>query len=98
MKAVSANLIQGALEVHNQVIQTFRKSAINFHYEFNLRHLQNVFQGLLMSTPKAFKDPAKMVLLWCHESERIYGDRLVSKEDIAKFKDIIKSSTKEEIR
>jgi dynein heavy chain len=94
VRAVSANLIQGAMEVHALVIQAFRKSAINFHYEFNLRHLQNVFQGLLMSTAKNFKDPSKFVLLWCHESERIYGDRLVNKTDNAKFKDIIKTTAK----
>ena len=71
IKGIAPNIIQGALEVHNLVISSFRKSAVNFHYEFNLRHLQNVFQGLLMSTPKVFKDPSKFVQLWCHESERV---------------------------
>jgi hypothetical protein len=27
-----------------QVSSTFRKTAINFHYEFTVRHLANVFQ------------------------------------------------------
>ena len=39
------HIIQGALELHQGVGQNFRKSAVNFHYEFNIRHLSNVFQG-----------------------------------------------------
>jgi dynein heavy chain len=71
-------VLQAALALHERVSSTFRKTAINFHYEvracagccdgaassgagltrvlllpaqFTVRHLANVFQGLLMSTP-----------------------------------------------
>jgi dynein heavy chain len=94
VKAVGPNMIQGALEIHSLVSSTFRKSAINFHYEFNLRHIQNVFQGLLMSSPKQFSNPSKFVQLWCHESERVYSDRLVNTNDINKFSDIVKNTAK----
>lgn len=57
---------------------TYRKTAQNFHYEFNVRHLTNVFQGLLNAKPEAIKEPDQLVKLWVHEAERIYGDRLVS--------------------
>ena len=60
-----------------QVATNFRKTATNFHYEFNIRHLSNVFQGLLVAQPDQFKTAEKFVLLWMHESERVYGDRLV---------------------
>lgn len=60
-----------------QVAANFRKTATNFHYEFNIRHLSNVFQGLLVSRPDQFKTAEKFVHLWMHESERVYGDRLV---------------------
>lgn len=46
--------------------------------EFNIRHLSNVFQGLLMAQPAEFNNPGKFAMLWLHESERVYGDRLVS--------------------
>ena len=35
-----------------QVVQAFRKTAVNFHYEFNMRHLTNVFQGILSMPPQ----------------------------------------------
>lgn len=60
-----------------QVAANFRKTATNFHYEFNIRHLSNVFQGLLVAQPDQFKTAEKFVHLWLHESERVYGDRLV---------------------
>eukprot|EP00903_Cladosiphon_okamuranus_P015249 g14093.t1 len=74
----SSNMIKAALGLHSQVAANFRKTATNFHYEFNIRHLSNVFQGLLVAQPDQFKTAEKFVLLWMHESERVYGDRLVT--------------------
>lgn len=91
---VSSNLIKGALAVHKEVTESFRKTAANFHYEFNIRHLANVFQGLLVATPQVFNDPEKFVYLWLHESERVYGDRLVDEDDLSKFKQIIQSQAR----
>jgi dynein heavy chain len=78
-------IVRSALALHQTVITSFRKTAINFHYEFNLRHLSNIFQGLLLSDPAKFSEPDKLVKLWIHESERTYGDRLVSYEHLNKY-------------
>ncbi|CAE7772764.1 ODA11, partial [Symbiodinium microadriaticum] len=94
VSSVSSNLIKGALAVHKEVTETFRKTAANFHYEFNIRHLANIFQGLLVATPQVFNDPEKFVYLWLHESERVYGDRLVDEEDLLKFKQIIQNQAR----
>ena len=83
-------LIQAALELHNKVAQTFRKTAINFHYEFSIRHLASVFKGLLMSEPAYFQEPAKFASLFIHEAERVYGDRLVSTKDLESYLKIAK--------
>ena len=83
-----SNLIRGALTVQTQVMQTFRKTAVNFHYEFNIRHLSRVFTGLLGSRPEQFKDPDKFVRMWMHESERVYGDILVSYEHLGQYQKI----------
>jgi dynein heavy chain len=66
----SNTLIKGALGVHKEVADTYRKTAANFHYEFNIRHLANVFAGLLVSKPENFDTPEKFCYLWLHESER----------------------------
>ena len=64
------------------------------YYQFNIRHISNVFQGLLVSAPDHFKTQEKFVHLWLHESERVYGDRLVSYEDLAKYNTITQAQHK----
>jgi len=51
-----------------------------------VRHLSNVFQGMLQAKQEAIKEPDHMVQLWAHECERIYGDRLVSPEHLKTFR------------
>jgi len=94
VKSHSTNLIKAALGLHSLVSSTFRKTATNFHYEFNIRHISNVFQGLLVSSPEHFKTADKLTLLWLHESERVYGDRLVSIEDLTKYNTLAQSQCK----
>ena len=88
VQEVVSGIIKAALQCHATTASTFRKTAANFHYEFNIRHLSGVFNGLLSANPKEFTDPEKLCCLWLHESERIYGDRLVSVADLKKFKAI----------
>ena len=87
-------LIKGALALHSSVASTFRKTAANFHYEFNIRHIANVFQGLLVAQPDQFPEPEKFVFLWIHESERVYGDRLVSLADLEKYNALAQAASK----
>jgi len=83
-------LIQASLELHNKVASSFRKTAINFHYEFSIRHLASVFKGILMSEPSFFDNTSKFASLFIHEAERVYGDRLVSPKDLETYQKISK--------
>ena len=81
-------VVQAALMLHKRVAGQFRKTAFNFHYEFNIRHMAGVFQGMLMSKPEQVTDSLKLVQLWLHESERTYCDRLVNLMDAKKYKEL----------
>ena len=94
IQGVAKDLVKAAVSLHREVMSNFRKTAQNFHYEFNIRHISNVFQGLLVSAPDQFKNPEKFVHLWLHESERVYGDRLVSYEDLTKYNTIVQTQHK----
>ena len=37
------NIIKGALQLHQAMQKRFKKTAVNFHYEFNVRHLACLF-------------------------------------------------------
>lgn len=41
---------------------------------------------MMSAKPAEFTDAEKVVLLWVHESERVYGDRLVSVADLKKYR------------
>lgn len=90
----STKLIGAGLELHNRIAGTFRKTAVKFHYEFNVRHLTNMFQGILYAKKEQIKTPEKLVKLWLHEAERTYCDLLMSVEDIDMYVKINKEVAK----
>lgn len=47
-----------------------------------------MFQGLLAAKQEAIKEPENFVKLWFHESERIYGDRLVDSVHLATYREL----------
>lgn len=81
-------VIKATLLLHGDVVRSYRKTAANFHYEFNVRHLTNVFQGLLNAKPEAIKEPDNLIRLWVHEAERIYGDRLVQQAHLTRYREL----------
>ena len=91
---LTEDIIKGTLAVHNAVASTFRKTAANFHYVFNLRHIASVFGGMMMTTPAKFDSTDKVANAWLHECERVYADRLVSPEHQAQFQELIQKQAK----
>jgi len=87
-------LISAGLELHSKVASTFRKTAIKFHYEFTVRHVTTMFQGLLAAKKDVIKTGEKMVKLWLHESNRTYGDLLMSESDMEQFATLAKTAAK----
>lgn len=83
----AVTIVRASLMIHQAVSEKFKKTAINFHYEFNLRHLSNIFQGMMLSDPSRYPEPDRMVRLWIHECERTYGDRLVSYDHLKIYRD-----------
>ena len=39
-------------------------------------------QGLLFSTGETVKAPIELVRVWLHETQRVYGDRLLEEKDL----------------
>ncbi|KAM4689042.1 dynein axonemal heavy chain 11 [Discoglossus pictus] len=80
------SVIQAAMWLNQKMVQNFLPTAIKFHYIFNLRDIANIFQGILFATPDCLKQPNDLILLWLHESSRVYGDKLVDTKDSDIFK------------
>lgn len=83
------HLINGALNLHSRMSQVFMPTAIKHHYNFNLRDLANIFQGMLFGTGDSCPDGNHLIQLWVHEASRVYCDKLVDQQDIEAFTKIV---------
>ncbi|XP_056142990.1 dynein axonemal heavy chain 11 [Lampris incognitus] len=78
-------VVQAAIALHHKMVFNFLPTAVRFHYIFNLRDLSSLFQGLLFAGPETVGESTDLVLLWLHESRRVYSDRLVDTKDLQLF-------------
>lgn len=65
-------------ELKNKLPRTPRK----FHYLFDLRDCQRIYQGLYLSTPLKIRTKSAFVRLWRNECLRVIADRLIDPDDI----------------
>lgn len=85
---MSTKIVSSTVMLFKYVISDtqFSPSAKKFHYQFNLRDLSRIAEGIMTSTPEFYKnDPFKIVKLWVHEVKRVFEDRLINIEDKDKF-------------
>ena len=57
---MAGKLVDATIELHVQVMNNFLPSAVKFHYQFNLRELSNITQGLTRMTKDYFKVPSNI--------------------------------------
>ncbi|KAL0208847.1 hypothetical protein P9112_011434 [Eukaryota sp. TZLM1-RC] len=88
---VSDKILDYILGVHEKVSLSFLPTAIKFHYQFNLRDISSVVSSLLTTTPDSYKTPGQIFRLLVCEFQRVYGDRLVNFDDLAKFEQLLKT-------
>jgi len=55
------------------------------HYTFNLRDLSKVVQGILMVSLQDLEEKNQLVMLWIHETFRVFRDRLIDQADRDKY-------------
>lgn len=89
---MSEAVIAATINLHGMVANTFLPTAIKFHYQFNLRDISNIVQGLLHSQRIVLKEPIDLVQLWAHECRRNYSDVLTSDEEMVRFETFMRDS------
>mmetsp|Transcript_166710 Transcript_166710/g.405134 ORF Transcript_166710/g.405134 Transcript_166710/m.405134 type:complete len:2545 (+) Transcript_166710:2-7636(+) len=79
-------LVDASISLHKVISSRFLPSATKFVYNWNMRELSNIFQGLTRIQPAQFGTSLSMTRLWIHEVTRVFHDRLVNDTDITTFK------------
>ena len=86
--AIGPKIVDAMIELHKNVMNNFMPSAVKFHYQWNLRELSNITQGITRMRSEVFGNPVTAVRLLIHECERVFLDRMVSDTDAQKFEDM----------
>jgi dynein heavy chain len=74
-------LVNCTIKIYTQISQDLRPTPTKSHYTFNLRDVAKVFQGVLMVRPKEANTAKSAIGLWMHECNRVFYDRLATKDD-----------------
>lgn len=57
---MGGKLVDASIELHRAVMNNFLPSAVKFHYQFNLREMSNMVQGLCRMIKEYFKQPVQV--------------------------------------
>ena len=83
-----------ALAIHRDISSAFPPTATKFHYQFNMRDLQALVQGLCNASVRTTPTSFDLARLFVHELHRVYGDKMVDDADLLKFDDILRKHTR----
>ena len=94
VRSLADGVGDSTIEIYNTILRDLRPTPAKSHYQFNLRDISKVFQGVLMVLPAKFKTAQSMIRLYTHENQRIFGDRLINTEDHVWFDELLLTCTK----
>ncbi len=68
-----------------------------FHYAFSLRDISRVFQGFMRVPRSLLRTPEDAALLWKHEADRCFGDKLTCDEDRVKYGEALEAALRQSL-
>ncbi|KEG12669.1 dynein heavy chain [Trypanosoma grayi] len=83
--AMTTLITNATIELHYLVSKQFFPTAVKFHYQWNMREMFNIFQGLCKAHPKLHTTPMQFARLWVHECNRTFRDRMAEADDMNRF-------------
>ncbi|KAI8909816.1 dynein heavy chain and region D6 of dynein motor-domain-containing protein [Gorgonomyces haynaldii] len=81
VKSASEAIVNSSIEIYHRMVTELLPTPAKSHYTFNLRDLSKVIQGMLQVRPQVISTKNDVARLFCHESARIFYDRLIDDTD-----------------
>eukprot|EP01065_Artemidia_motanka_P030559 TRINITY_DN365_c0_g2_i2.p1 TRINITY_DN365_c0_g2~~TRINITY_DN365_c0_g2_i2.p1 ORF type:complete len:4684 (+),score=1932.48 TRINITY_DN365_c0_g2_i2:111-14162(+) len=88
-RKLAEEVTKATINLHAKIVKQFLPTAIKFHYQWNMREMFNIFQGLARTVQKEHDKATELVRLWVHECDRTFRDRMSTAQDQATYDDII---------
>jgi len=92
---VTDQIIEASIFIFNKILRDtrFSPSSRKFFYQFNLRDLSRISEGIMQSQAANYRGAGgKIYRLWAHECKRVIEDRLINMEDINQFRLYLKDA------
>jgi dynein heavy chain len=94
VQELGGKLALATIELHTEVSHKFLPSATKFVYNWNMREMTNIFQGLTLSTGVNYQTPGSLVKLWAHECDRVFSDRMINEDEKVKYNELMSNTVK----
>merc|ERR1719261_2124361 len=94
VKVLAKVVTSASIHLHHEISHKFLPSAVKFVYNWNMRELSNIYQGLTLATADGYTTAMDFLRLWSHECQRVFADRLVDLSEQEKFTGIFEDVVK----
>lgn len=84
--------------MYKAAVENFLPTPTKSHYVFNLRDFARVIFGVLLVPSSRMQEGDKLIRLWIHEVYRVFYDRLVDDHDRQFFFNMMKETTKDQLK
>jgi len=92
---LATSITNATIDLHVNITKQFLPTAIKFYYQWNMREMFNIFQGLCKSNQKLHNDPVAIARLWQHECARTFRDRMIDEADLKKYDALMAEAVKQ---
>jgi len=90
-------IIEASLVLYEDVSKKFLPSAVKFTYNWSLRELTNIFQGVCMMRSSDYTTFQDVVKLWIHEFARVISDRFFTIPELDVYGTILREVMKKQL-
>ncbi|KAI9203256.1 dynein heavy chain and region D6 of dynein motor-domain-containing protein [Polychytrium aggregatum] len=81
VRSAGEAIVNSSIEIYHRMCTELLPTPAKSHYTFNMRDLSKVIQGILQVKPMTIQTRLDMAKLFCHESSRVFHDRLIDDTD-----------------
>ena len=93
IRPLGESIVNTSIEVYQRMCKELLPTPAKSHYTFNMRDLSKIIQGVLQVRPNTMHTKVEMVKLLCHETSRIFHDRLIDEPDRVYFHQVLLETT-----
>ena len=90
-------IVDASLQLYDDVAKKFLPSAVRFTYNWSLRELTNIFQGICLMRSSEYNTSTDVIRLWAHEYNRVVSDRFFFTHELEIFDGLMRDVMKKQL-